>query len=372
MLMFLAATNRWPGWQDGIELLSAIDVKDSYEPIALAAPAFPAGSIAGHQAQRLAFPYFAGYLAKLSGLPAPVIFWVLVIAMQAGILFLFLRTSAQLGAGANRRLLAFGLLALQPYFLRYYWIVPGMGADVLFEMGTMLLLASLVSGRMLGIALATLGRQTPIMLFPGILLYLWRGEGWGRNSGKTKLFSSVWGVGVFGLTFLLTAQMASRFSSGGMPLSTMYGLFPWLLEHGTAASFAEHFLRCLLPLLPVLLLLALERPLRWSADTWAFFLMGAAVAAQPFLAGPVLTGQNAARLSTLALLPLVIAWASASKRDWSSKSTGAALFLLALGSFHHLYTSLGAPSAGITALLQLAVALGVFVLAILEERRLSS
>ena len=49
--------------------------------------------------------------------------------------------------------------------------------------------------------------------------------------------------------------------------------------------------------------------------------MALGVAAQPFLAGSGLTGQNAGRLATLGLLPLVIAWAMAGKKELGARAT---------------------------------------------------
>jgi hypothetical protein len=117
-----------------------------------------------------------------------------------------------------------------------------------------------------------------------------------------------------------------------------------------------------LPLLPALLLLLAEKnPRHWPAETWSAFLIAAAIAAQPFLAGPALTGQNAGRLVTLGLLPLVFAWVTVSGEDWSGRSAALVVGILFLGSFHHLYTIVGSPGAVGTAALQLAVAAGVFL-----------
>lgn len=368
IVLFLLASNLWPGWEGGIDLLSAADVRETYLPVAEAAPAIPRMQMAPHQAQRFALPFFAGWLSKVTSLPLPWVFWLLVGSMHGGILLLFWRATGRLGATGNRQLLAFGLLTLQPYFLRYYWLAPGMASDVLFEFGTIVLVTSLLSGRMLGIALATLGRQTTLMLLPGAFIYLFLGQGWKKRPAATKFYSICWGGLTFALIFYATWKVAQRFSTGSMPISTMYGLFPWLISDGTYVAFAEHSIRCLLPLLPVLLLLSLEDPRCWTADTWSLILMGAAVASQPFFAGPVLTGQNAARLATLGLIPFVLAWASAGRREWSEKGLVTMLILLALGSFHHLYTSIGTPNAASTAALQLVVALGVAVTAFFERK----
>ncbi len=360
MLFFLLVTNRWPGWEEGISLLSAADVKYTYLPVAKASPELPNTFSAPHQAQRFFFPYIVGLISSTTGAPLAITFWTGTIALQVLVLVLFWSAAHKLGASDERRLLAFGLLVFQPYFLRYYWIVPAMGGDVLFELGAVMVIASSVMVQLIGFTLSTLGRQTSIMLLPGAFYLLWRSKRFGNESFRNRILVAVSYLGSFGIAFWAARHVGSRFSSGELPASTIYGILPWLLTEFNFSTFLEHTVRCFLPLLPVGALFLFESPTKWRHETRGLLLFGAGIAAQPFVAGPLLTGQNAARLSTLALLPITLAWVSMPGNKWGTWKTLLALILLAAGSFHHLYTIVGFDDSKGTASLQFVVALGVF------------
>ncbi|MGZ3702602.1 MAG: hypothetical protein ACXWSD_12500, partial [Bdellovibrionota bacterium] len=206
-----------------------------------------------------------------------------------------------------------------------------------------------------GLALATLSRQTALLLLPGVVLWIW--YGWSEKSVRSRVLWAT-GLSLWAIFFYeATAMLASRIGTSNLNSTTLTGLFTWILSPDfSAAKMAEHTLRCTLPLLPAALLLVREPWNKWPRESFFLLLMALVVAAQPFLAGPVLTGQNAARLVTLGLLPLAVGWAIAARdREWPPiPSIALALFLFA-GSFHHLYTVVGPHGAMGSAALQLAI-----------------
>lgn len=382
LAIFALFTNRWPGWNEGLEILFLADVKDGYLRIADAAPAFPAERMPKHIAQRFFFPWLVGIIGKCTGLSLPVLFSVLTALTHIGILLAFFRVLLLCGVGVNKAVCALALLFLQPYAFRYYWIGPGMVNDSLFVFGAALALEGLFFRRHLliltGVAVAALSRQTAVMLFPGIVFYLAFGTPW-RNGHRGEYVwkrAGVWIAGaslslVVGILFI-TGKLVEGFSKPSVTAETVYGVFPWLLSpQFTLPAFAEHILRCVLPLFCGLLLLVMENPRKWSLEAWACFLMSAAIAAQPFLAGPALTGQNAGRLATIGLLPLSVAWATARREDLRSSTAYWLMTLFAIGSFHHVYTKLGPSSSLGSAILQLLVAVAVILVTLKGQLRRS-
>ena len=367
LLALALTTNRWMGWSDGIAYLSASDVEDGYLPVALASPSLPAIPVPFHKAQRLFVPYVVGLISHATGATVQEVFMAGLALTQLMALILFWRL-LQL-VPPRRRLLAFGLFVFQPYALRYYWIVPGMLADVVFLLGALLAITGLQARKapvvFLGFTLAILGRQTALLLLPGAILWLSFGTAW-RDFPRLRRASLTVGLCVCTLfLYSVTGNLAARFGTASQNGEHLTGLLFWIFSSDfSARALFEHTLRCTLPLLSVAALFLAARSTGRPREAWFLGLMCAAVMAQPFMAGPLTTGQNAARLVTLGLPMLILAWVKAVPSEWASSWRFYCLgTLLFAGSFHHLYTITGPSTAIGTAALQIAVAVGAFALA---------
>jgi len=359
ILALALLTNRWMGWQEGIQYLTAVDVEDGYLPVAAAAPGLPSELIPFHKAQRFFVPYVVGSIAKGSGAPIPSVFFAGTALATGALLAIFWWLLGALQLPPRRRLLAFALFVFQPYALRYYGIVPGMFSDLTFELGTGILLAGLFFRKSslpwIGLALAALSRQTALLLLPGVVLWIW--FGWKEKPARSR---ALWATGLSLWTLFFyeaTGLLAARIGSANVNAEHLTALFTWILSPDFSfPKMAEHTLRCTLPLLPAAILLLREPWKQWPRESLFLLLMALVVAAQPFLAGPTVTGQNAARLITLGLLPLVVAWAIAAReKEWPLIPACAMALLLFAGSFHHLYTVIGPHGPMGSAALQLVV-----------------
>ena len=90
--------------------------------------------------------------------------------------------------------------------------------------------------------------------------------------------------------------------------------------------------------------------------------MAAGIVAQPFLAGPEITGQNATRLAALATLPLLTALVmQLAHHPWLATPRPRLIpdlmlaTVLLIGSFHHLYTALPWPNASVFMVVRLTI-----------------
>lgn len=377
LLIILTGTNRWLSWTDGIEVLSARDVV-SYWQLADASPLLLATDIPFHHAQRLSIPYLVGLLATVTSIPVPLAFRIAsysLIALTLGCIYQILQ---QLRLNGVQYTLVFSLLLLNPYTFRYYLIVPGLIPDLAFNAGLAMAIAGLVRGKFMqvgwGQLLASLGRQTSLMLLPGILFWLYRGQLW-QSSRPFKqrilygfLIMAV-SVGWYGIS----GQIAEAIALPNDNVSILWGLLFWWRDRFSGGAFLEHLLRLVIPyVLPTSLLLTvvLSRPQLWKqfnrSEVWACWLMVLGIIAQPFLAGPEITGQNASRLAALGLIPLLVSlafWLTSGIRKTGyicQNRTGAKVVLglsIGIASFHHLYTFIGPPTALTFALLQIGLAI---------------
>lgn len=343
LVLFVFATNKWMDWDGGKNLLSLHDVEDSYQKIIEAAPALPETKLDQHHAQRFVPLYIIGTVAKFTGVPYR--YWFHAVAILCSLLLVLflcvLLQHLQLSTSAFYVLLA--LFVLNPYALRYYLLAPGMLSDLIFLLGSALVVFGMVKHRgtfwCLGFALAGMGRQTVVLLMPAFALWIW----WKEHKLKRGLLGAFLALAVFAVTHRLSAS----FSLPSVSDSAILGLFRWFQAgEFTPALFGEHLLRLFVPLaVPFALLSVLAYYRLLGRESLILLLMTLTVVAQPFLSGPVVAGANAGRLSALALIPLVVSLAFAWKRmedSYRELADDARLFTLAALLFplslHHVYT----------------------------------
>ncbi len=368
----LVLSNRWLSWQAGITTLSANDVL-AYSQIADAAPTLPAGPINFHHAQRFLAPYGVGVLASLVGFPVPIGFRLVTYSCLAAIVVLMHQLLRQCCLSRAMYGLCMGLLMLNPYLFRYYLLVPGMLPDVVFILGTAVLMVGLVSTQVLtvlgGVAIAAIGRQTTLFLLPGLWLWVLLAPNWQQKPRMLRLGTAGASSLLAILFYFITAQLVQNLTTPSANAAHIYSLLVWLASPGFSwGKLADHCLRLAVPLLGTMALLlnSLRRLHNTTIAECACLLMTVGVIAQPFLAGPDITGQNATRLTTLGLLPLITALALTLQRHYlsdrwlTSPPTFPSHCLLCsgivIGSLHHLYTTPALPNAATFAALQLAIA----------------
>jgi hypothetical protein len=374
---FIAATNRWLDWDDSLNLLSARDEFD-YRAIADAAPHFPTTTLQNQHAQRFAFHYLLGLISRALETNVDHVYLVatvLTVLAAVGVLMYVLRT---IGLSSGAAVLCLAVFILNTYSIRYYLIARGEVADLLLDLGVLISLSGLFARRyrllLLGTVIGAAARQTelPAALALGVAGFLWPG------SQELPLIRRGFRAALPGLIalviYLTEIHVAASFSydhTPGLKHFTVLGELT-ALPHG-AGALAQHALRSLNGLfsigsLLIIGLLAGPARRRWGApgiEFWACLLVGLAIALQPLVLNAAYVDHNETRLSVLGLGALVCALAvllrRLEQRD-RSLHPGVVLGLiavLAVGSFHHLYTIVGTANATETVLLQAAVAVVV-------------
>src|SRR6266581_704856 len=360
--LFLAGTNRWMSWDDGIGFLQANDVR-SYETIAQAAPLFPSRQIPLHTLYRFAW--------------AALILLTLYAIHQALV-------ALQIDPTAYRLCLA--LFLTNPYALRYYAIVPGMLQDLVFVFGTAVVWLGLVrtSGSLVvaGTLVAALGRQTAVMLVPAIGAWMFWSTAWRARSARERMLWAILPGVAAGVCYVATSRVVRSFALPSLNVDYLVGLLVWVKGGDFAwVTLGELCLRAAVPFaVSVAVVLGLVASAqRKSRSAWPlprevwlclFFMM--MIAAQPILAGPKITGQNASRLSALGLVYAVgmVAYAYRSIQPaWSSPRRIVLGAILLLSSLHHAYSVWGPQDARQFALAQFALAAGALACVALAARQ---
>jgi hypothetical protein len=390
LLATVAVTNRWLSFTAGFRLLRAHDEID-YRTIAVAAPHFPNVPVGEQHAQRFIPHYLVGLVAR--GLDANVDTVYLVAAILAA-----LALSSLLAAAVSRIQLSLPAFAvcmavfvLNAYTLRYYFLVPAELSDLLLVVGLMIALLGLIRGNywivVLGVAFATDARQTALPATLAVAYWLSFGPGWRDAASRVRAARALGALVTSAALYLVMVVATSSFSQSDTPGFAHLTVLADLerLPAG-AGQLGQHVLRTFNALLAVLALLAAialsrtraRRAARLPFEFWGCLLLGVSVAAQPLVLSPGYAAHNETRLAVQSLPFFVCALAYAMQgyegrfgAPLTAKAAAAILALLAVGSLHHLYTTIGASTASQTVAIQLVTALCAATVCLISLRRVN-
>jgi hypothetical protein len=232
--------------------------------------------------------------------------------------------------------------------------------DLVFVCGCLVLLYGLIQTNsvlvFLSLGIAAFSRQTTLLLIPTTLVWLWCSGAWSRRSAACRLLLSVASVALVVAIYAWSASVASSFSLPSRNAELLVGLVHSVVRGSSSLpGLAEFALRLFVPFcVPLGIMLGFGlKPL--SRSRWIDVLLPlsavAAIAAQPLLAGPTITGANATRLTALGLPFAIFAIGSAvggaSAKDPQPMAIAArwGLILIFAGIFlstwHHMLTIVG-------------------------------
>lgn len=382
----VAATNRYADPADG-----AFFNDDSYHYLAMAraAPSLPQEKLTFHASQRLAIPYLLGMVNRVMPVEMHRLFQIAVVLTELAILLVLAGILKDLSVQRRQAHLVLAILALNPWAFRAYLTFPEMIADVGFVLGLAIMLRGLVKGGgatvFAGQLMASLSRQTGLLLVPMAVVWVWRDrKSWAGLIVPRRLALCLAMTVLAGGVYAATARVAAGFSDPNENGVHIYGIVTWLATEFDLLVLVQFLLRALAgAAIPVVFLLGIAH--RWknhagySGRVPTLLLGTVCIWAQPLLAGPAITGGNGPRLLAMGLLPLCLALAITLRdagvfTDASSRRRSSwILVLLALSSMHHLYVIARIPSPGQRALFAMTYALagaGIFLIARAEARAL--
>lgn len=317
LLGFLYLTRYHLPFIEAIDWVQATDVY-SYLVISSSAPNLPAESISFHFSQRWIPHYLVGRLAGFLGMDLGLAYGFANGAVVASILVLAWGILLQVARDQTLGVLIFLLLALSVFSFRLYIFVPGLFADLVYVLGLTVALKGCISRRfsfiVLGMLVATMGKQLSLLVLPGLTLYIY--IAWTRLVGRVKAFSmsALLSLVVIAFYQFLIYASASFALPNSITGNVLFAFFPWLISsHFTLALLLEHLFRIFLPLLPFMLIWVLapgglthKLHVLGAGEAMAWILMILGPMAYAFLPGPEVQMGNQSRYVGSVMLPMAI------------------------------------------------------------------
>ena len=372
MLAFLAATNHWYGWDQGIRATQALDT-ETYATIASAAPGFPDTEIGSAFTERFAVPWVLGSAGQLFGVGPHTPFRAMFALFVIVTLGLMVDICRRLGLSAPGTLLCVGLFALNPYVFRGDAIAPG-PVDEAFVIGTAIVIWGLVAVRfasvLAGAALSILGRQSALLAVPAAGVWLFAGTGWRTRPARQRLVTAVIPMAVVLVLYGAIKLAIPSFTYSFAPSIPSDTVIPVIGHPGSASALATHLARIAAPLVVWAaavagVLVGLWRVggrLRPPVEFWCAILIGASIIVQPLIISPHFPGfeANEQRLTALGLFPLCVALAyllrDARPRAAPAWALAAGAAALMAASLHDKFTTIGPQTNGQFVALELLAA----------------
>ncbi len=259
-----------------------------------------------HHAQRFLIPYFIGLLSKLFNINTIFFFKFFTYLNFILIFFINLQFCNLLKINLKNEILIFGLIIFNPYISRYFILYPSMVVDLFFILSGYILILFFITKKklllFLSIFLAVVSRQTGIFFLVGIflanILYLKYKEKPLINI-KDIIILSV----IIIISYFLSDWYLHRSGYTKFPSSAYLGLLNYFKLDFDLKELTLFLTLPLLSLSPILLLLLNEKINKQSFKNkfilLAPLIISLLIISQPILAGPLWTGKNIIRLSTL-------------------------------------------------------------------------
>ncbi|HYI98119.1 MAG TPA: hypothetical protein VEX36_00345 [Thermoleophilaceae bacterium] len=392
LLAAVAVTNRWMSWTAGFFHVHANDER-AYLTIARAFPGVPDERIADQHAQRWTVHWAVGGLADLFGTSPETVYRCAAIGLAIAVVVVLAAVLIRTGVSFAAAALALGAFVLSPYVFRYYMLAPGYLADLVFELGLVVVLLGMVRRSLplvlVGLIVGVLGRQTMVVVAPVVGLWIalapeWRGAD-RRRAVLPALAALVLPVAVY----MVVKGVAADFSRPGFPFSRLTILDTVLALPGTAADLLSHVSHVGIALLVIgaLLLATLlsVSPRELPSLFWGSLAIAAAIVAQVLALNPDpiandFSSTNQPRLTAIALPALAVAFAvarrtleqsSAAVRHNTAQLAIVGLPLLLVATLNHSYTVLSTGAAAATLMLQAIVAAMLFAALLVSDGRVT-
>ncbi len=386
MLVFIGITNKWVSWHAAVTTYKSTD-DVNYRLMAQAAPGLLHGRILPEwHAERFAVAWVVGESAKILGYGVVTSFRVWGIVVILATCLVLADTLVRIGLSLQAAIVCMAVFVLNAYSLRPYLLAPGSVDDLALVLGITIAVRGLVLrspfSLLGGLLLATVSRQTALPPAAVGALAVALDPAWRERLGRWRVPFAVATI-VLPLAVYAAIRIVSHPFAGPPPsLDTMTLLGASL----SVGSLVQHFARCINVQLSILaLLLAVWWVGRVTpgaigsgqpsstpgvrAAIYACVGFGLAIIAQPALMNPVWATYNENRLSVMGLIPLVVAFAlmlgeleRARAQALPVRTAAAAVGLLALASFHHIYTVIGTANKGETLILEVIVAVALLVI----------
>lgn len=368
---------------DRILFQRAANDSQDYLAIARAAPKLPAprsvdDSLAFHRGQRFAIPYSVGLVSKVSGATIHTAFRISVLAVGLSIVLLLGSILHDLNVGKWQSRIVVALFVLNPWTLRESLTFPELINDIGFVLGTIVVIQGLVKSSrwrvVAGQAIASLSRQSGLLLVPMSLMWIWS-SAYDRPRAR-KAIDSIAVIAAAVALYVSSAIIARSYSGENRNTRIALGGADWISQGFNVAMLTDFLGQLIFPFLAAAPFIVLAWIPGGGLRKTRPLLVGAAlILAQVFLMGPFIVGGNGERLGALALIPLLVAlgiWlrdAGALAGPDANLPGSSVILILSVMSLHHLYSASFLPFAGRRSVFGLVYATGLAILALIAFRQ---
>lgn len=361
-LLFLYGTKHYASLPDSIINIHAHDAYE-YMKIATSAPKFPVEPIPYHFAQRWLPHYLIGWVAYTYNIEIPLLYSLCVAVLCFAIMFIYCSTLSLIMSDDKAKIISFLIIALSPFTFRMFIYVPPLMADLIFMLGLALVVRGIIAHQIImvivGIVIATFGKQMSLLMLPGALLGVWFISG--EYARKSRRFLRIIKVlSIVTLTYTTLTVTSKSFSlENSITPDVLFSIFSWInSDKFSLYLLCEHMARIFVPLaVPLVFVWAftesnnggftglITRAFRSLSDSvnLALLLMFLGGVAYSFFPGPLVQMGNQSRYVGLVLFPMVVLISrglSKLKLSFSYFDFFLLFVIFTVYSFHHRYSAI--------------------------------
>jgi len=304
LLFFIIITNNYFGEN---EINASARSSEYYLKIAAAFPdvaKFSDDSQTYIHGERFLVSYFIGFLSTIFNIEIFSLFRILSYSFIVYIIFLNFKIINLLITKSNSKIIFFSLVILNPYIIRYFLSNPIMLNDLIFILSISLLFLSFIKTKdyifYISIILAVISRQTSLVILLALFIYLILPLSKDFINYK-KFFLSLL---IYLINYFISKYYLNIANLNDFYDSNIFGLINYFKNSEDYLALLNFLILPILSFGPLLIFLFIkltkyELKIKFDKKYFFFVIVLLGIVAQPIIAGPLVTGKNIIRLSSL-------------------------------------------------------------------------
>lgn len=345
-IIVLAFTTNHIGINESYQIFSD---QVTYLKIIENAPFLPSDRLDSYQAQRFFFPFIIGSLINF--LDLSIYIRELIIIINSLLIFMIILILKDLFKKENIDKIFFpfliSIILFNPYFSRSFIYAPLMINDLIFSLGSLLIILGLRNNNIfiliISVLICALSRQTAMLIIPLLIaIFIFKKKIQTNINKFWFLFLCFEIIFIFVVTMFISNEFSKSLSFNNVLFGifyfdyNFYDMFLFLLRFYIANFIIIFF---------IYIFFVNKLYLKFNFENQIALiiclLLALLIWAQPVLAGPKIGGGNIARLTVLSL-PIFVYCIGLILQNFKveKKYLNISILLLFISSFHHEYSFL--------------------------------
>ena len=264
-----------------------------------------------HKAWRFFVPYSIGVLSKAANINIYFVYQVFSLIILLHLIYVL--DKKVFNSNSNTNLIFILCIIFNPYFIRYYISLPLLINDILFIYATSYIVIFLKTQKkyffFIGLILACLVRQESIFILPALLFCKFFYKDKSIFDYRLILLSIILIIIIFSLNFNYSINVSGSGTGDGYSFDRRFALFFGQYSYSDLIEFILFFL---MPFFfPFLIIIFYFKNFKnnffkkiKNENLIFLIILSILIIIPAILAGPTITGKNAARLTNLTIIPL--------------------------------------------------------------------